>query len=120
MRVLVIDDESSVRRALLRAFQIKGHVVEASADAIEGETIWKSFEPDVVVLDILMPQVTGPQLLEKLSNYLKKTPTKVILISAYSGNYDMKVLKLKGANLFIEKPFSDIFTVVSQAEGLFK
>ena len=120
MKILIIDDEPSVSRALLRAFKAKNHDVRACIDAIEGEIEWRKFEPDIVVLDILMPKMTGPQLLEKLQSYIKQSSVKIILISAHSGDYDMKVLKLKGTDLFIEKPFVNIFDVVAKAEDLLK
>lgn len=120
MKVLIIDDESSVRRALQRAFSSKGHDVSVAIDAIEGENIWRDVLPDIVILDVLMPKMTGPQLLEKLKDFIKSNSVKIILISAYSGEFDTKRSESKGVNLFIEKPFENIFSVVDKAEELMK
>ncbi len=118
MKVLIIDDESSVRRALQRAFTSRGHQASVAIDAIEGESLWLVEKPEMVILDVLMPKMTGPQLLEKLKDFIKNYPVKVILISAYSGEFDTKQSLSKGANLFIEKPFENIFSVVDKAEEL--
>jgi len=118
LKVLIVDDESSVRRALQRAFTSKGHDVEVAIDAIEGEKIWRDSLPDIVILDVLMPKLTGPQLLEKLKDFISSSPVKIILISAYSGEFDTKQSQSKGVNLFIEKPFENIFSVVDKAEEL--
>ena len=72
----------------------------------------------MVVLDVLMPKMTGPQLLEKLKDFIKNSSVKIILISAYSGEFDTKLSVSKGAHLFIEKPFENIFSVVDKAEEL--
>jgi CheY-like chemotaxis protein len=68
-----------------------------------------------VFLDILMPGLSGPEVLQK--NPPRQT-TKVILMSAYSGEDTKKYTQL--ADLFIAKPFEDIFHVVERAQNLLK
>jgi len=118
MKVLIIDDEPSVRRALQRAFKAKGHEVHTAVDGIDGEEVWLKERPQIVILDVLMPKLTGPQLLEKLESLLNSYTVKIILISAYSGDFDTKESEAKGASLFIKKPFENIFSVVEKAEEL--
>ena len=115
MRVLVVDDEALVRRSLSRALQGRGHEVLEAGNGTEGLLIWRESKPDLVFLDVLMPGLTGPEVLKEIGEQNK---AKVILISAFSGEHNMQTAQQMGASLFIPKPFEDIFMVVKIAEGL--
>lgn len=115
MKILVVDDESLIRKSLSRAARSRGHdVLEANGGA-EGIKIWKKHQPDLVFLDVLMPKISGPQVLKEIA---EDDAAKVILISAYTGEYDLEKAKHLGADLFLPKPFEDIFEVVSKGEEL--
>ncbi len=114
MNVLVVDDESIVRLALKRALVNLGDTVFEAANGEEAIEIWGASSIDLVFLDVLMPRLTGPQVLEEIGEH----SAKVVLISAYTGEYNMQRAKNLGANLFIAKPFADIFEVVNQGRGL--
>jgi CheY-like chemotaxis protein len=115
MNVLIIDDEPLVRRSLGRALKSRGHETHEAEDGIKGLSAWKEFKPDLVFLDVLMPGMTGPQVLREIG---PERTGKVILISAFSGEHNMETATQMGANLFIPKPFDDIFAVVTLAESL--
>lgn len=115
MKILVVDDELLVRRSLSRVCAGRGHDVREAADGQEGIEIWREWKPDLVLLDVLMPKLTGPELLKRLT---KNEGAKVILMSAYTGSTDMEQARLAGADLFLPKPFHDIFAVIDQAEEL--
>lgn len=115
MKVLIVDDEPLVRRAICRAAQRRGHEVEEAEDGRKGLEKWLTFKPDLVYLDVLMPELNGPQVLEEMAG---KNQAKVILMSAYSGKYDVEKAQCIGASLFLEKPFDDIFKVIEMGEGL--
>jgi CheY-like chemotaxis protein len=116
MKVLIVDDEMLVRRSLRRVLESRGHFVTEAADGRQGLEIWREVQPELVILDVLMPGLTGPQVLSEVGTESK---AKVILISAYTGQYDLKKAKEMGADLFISKPFQNIFEVVDRAESLF-
>jgi len=115
MKVLVVDDETLIRRSLRRVFEAHGHVVSEAEDGQRGLEVWREQDPDIVILDVLMPRLTGPQVLAEMGPNLR---AKVILVSAYTGEYDLKKAKDLGAHLFIPKPFQNIFEVVDRAENL--
>lgn len=117
MKILIVDDEPLIRLSLSRAFKAKGHDVHVAENGIDGEKLWRDLQPEAVILDVLMPGLTGPQLIEKVKGSVKNS--KIILISAYAGEYNMESAKKLGADLFIPKPFTDIFSVVQKVEGLF-
>jgi two-component system, response regulator PdtaR len=115
MRLLIIDDEDLVRRSLRRAAESRGHIVSEANNGESGLSLWRAEDPDLVLLDVLMPRLTGPQVLRELGVPRK---AKVILISAYTGEYDLDKAKNLGADLFIPKPFHNIFDVIVTAEQL--
>jgi DNA-binding response OmpR family regulator len=115
MKVLIVDDEPLIRVSLARVFKAQGDTVDVAEDGLEGEKKWLTFQPDVVVLDVLMPGLSGPQLIEKVQ---AQTTAKIVLISAYAADYDMESIKKLGADLFIPKPFENIFDVVQKIRSL--
>lgn len=114
MKILIVDDEALVRRSLEKVFLREEFTVATAQDGLEGLEKWKSFNPDVVLLDVLMPGLTGPQLLQKIND----PNAKVILMSAYSGDYDLNSLKHLGVLDFISKPFGDVFEIVTRVKNL--
>jgi two-component system chemotaxis response regulator CheY len=115
MKVLIVDDEMLVRRSLRRVLESRGHQVLEAADGRQGLEVWRETRPELVILDVLMPGLTGPQVLAEMGQASK---AKVVLISAYTGEYDLKKAKEMGADLFISKPFQNIFEVADRAESL--
>jgi two-component system, response regulator PdtaR len=116
-KILVIDDEPLVRRSLKRALELKGFEVFEAVDGKQGLEVWKQTGPDLVFLDILMPGLTGPQVLSEIDPELRKD-SQVILISAYSGEYNLDSAKGLGADHFIPKPFADIFAIVKLVQEM--
>lgn len=115
MKVLVIDDETLVRRSLSRALRTKGHEVVEAVDGTEGLEMWKKNKPDLVFLDVLMPGLNGPEVLKEMGS---QRSGKVVLISAFAGEHNMETALQMGADMFLPKPFEDIFGVVKMAEEL--
>lgn len=115
MKVLVVDDEPLVRRSLEKALQLRKHHVLLAEDGRKGMEVWLKEKPDLVFLDILMPGLSGLQVLKEIGD--RKTG-KVILMSAYSGVHDQDAVQQMGADLFLAKPFEDIIEIVKRAEEL--
>jgi CheY-like chemotaxis protein len=118
MKILIVDDEPLVRKSLSRAFRAKGHEVVEAADGTEGFSCWLGCKPDLVLLDVLMPGMSGPELLKAMSTKGNGFIGRVILMSAYSGEHNVTTAQQMGADLFIPKPFDDVFALVAKAEEL--
>lgn len=113
MKVLIIDDEPLVRRSLEKVFSKTDHQVFTASDGTEGAKVWKEINLDGVVIDVLMPGLTGPEVIAEVA---PAASTAIILISAYSGDYDPDSVKQLGADIFIEKPFESIQDIVDSLE----
>lgn len=125
MKILIVDDEPLVRKSLGRAFKAKGHDVIEAVDGGEGLQRWtemlasRTTEPDIVLVDVLMPGLSGPELLHAIRPKLEGWRGRVILMSAYSGEHNVTTAQQLGADLFVPKPFDDVFALVKTAEELF-
>ncbi len=106
-KIFIVDDDPLVRRALVRAFQSFTCKVIETGESTKVLDIWKSSRPDILLLDVLMPGLSGPQILAQADRNLKLS-TKVVLMSAYSGVHN-EVQEDRTVNLFLTKPFEDIF-----------
>lgn len=102
MKLLIIDDEKSIRNTLKEILEFEGHDVEVAADGVEGFEKASSDNYDVIFSDIKMPNMDGMELLDKLGE--SNIDSSVIMISGH-GSIDSAVECIKkGAFDFIQKP----------------
>ena len=101
-KILVIDDERSIRNSMKDILQYEGYEVVLAENGMEGLVSVKSEKPDVVFCDIKMPKMEGIEVLERIKEFSADTP--VIMISGH-GTTDTAIEAIrKGAYDFIEKP----------------
>jgi len=89
-KILLIDDEEGTRALLVPALESFGFSVIVAASAMEGYKIAKSDGIDLILLDLMMPGVSGIELYEVLDLFLKKT--KVMVYSAYSVDVQKRII----------------------------
>jgi DNA-binding NtrC family response regulator len=101
-KVLIVDDEQSIRRAFRNILEMQEFQVEEAADGLEALAKVKQWKPDVLIMDIKMPKMDGMEALEKLQSLVPDLP--VIMISGHA-NIDTAVEAVrKGAFDFFAKP----------------
>lgn len=101
-RVLVVDDDRQIRRALSTALGGHGYEVEVAVDGTDALTRIATWNPDIVVLDLVMPNVDGFEVVRDARTW---TDVPIIVLSA-RGRFDDKVTALDlGADDYITKPF---------------
>ncbi len=101
-KILVVDDEAAMREVLQMRLQQWGYDVCLAEDGMEGKKMAESHEPDIVISDIIMPQISGMDLL-----LLLKTgdPDRPIILITAQATIDLAVDAIKqGAHDFITKP----------------
>jgi len=102
MKLLIIDDEKSIRNTLKEILEFEGHEVFLAADGAEGLALATSNNFEVIFSDIKMPNMDGMELLDKLSE--ANVESSVVMISGH-GSIDTAVECIKkGAFDFIQKP----------------
>ena len=101
-KILVVDDDPNISELLKVYFENEGYDVKNASDGVEGLSFFKIFEPDLVLLDIMLPKKDGWQVCREIREMSSKP---VIMITAKGEVFD-KVLGLElGADDFVVKPF---------------
>ena len=101
-KILVIDDDSVVSESIKTYFESEGYEVKVAQDGSEGVSFFKMYEPDIVLLDIMLPKKDGWQVCREIRELSSKP---IIMISAKNEVFD-KVLGLElGADDYLVKPF---------------
>jgi two-component system response regulator (stage 0 sporulation protein F) len=102
--ILVIDDEASIRTLLRGVLEDAGHRVIEAHDGKEALTIYHKKRPDLVIMDLLMPEVDGLEATLQLSR--EYVDTKIIAMTGAQGDRNfLDVAQLFGACRAFEKPF---------------
>jgi CheY-like chemotaxis protein len=104
--VLLIDDSTFLRRANERSLTKLGYRVITAADGEEGFRLAGEKLPDVIVLDLMLPKLGGPQLLQMLKESPRTAAIPVIVLSGLSQKNDQKLLA-GGAAAYLEKSTLD-------------
>ena len=102
-RVLVVDNDSSIREVLNRFLSERSFDVQTAADGVEALKSMATYQPDIVLLDIRMPEMDGIEALEKIVE--AGFDCGVIMISGAADHDVAKKTLLMGAADFICKPF---------------
>ncbi|MDZ4732951.1 MAG: response regulator [Nitrospirota bacterium] len=103
--ILIIDDEEIIRVLLRSALEEAGYEVTEAANGREGLALYRHRQTDLVITDILMPELNGLDMLLELTREFLHA--KVIAISGAGGEKNvLDVAKLLGARQTFQKPFS--------------
>lgn len=116
-KILVVDDEEKIRETLRGVLSDEGHEVEDAADGRSALEALRAGRPDLVILDVWLPEIDGITLLEEIK---KLHPDLPVVIICGHANIEAAVRATRlGAADFIEKPFSleALLTAISRALG---
>ena len=101
-KILIVDDDANISALLKMYFENEGYDVKLACDGVEGLSYFKMFEPDLVLLDIMLPKKDGWQVCREIREISAKP---IIMVTAKGEVFD-KVLGLElGADDFVVKPF---------------
>ncbi len=102
-KILVIEDEDSIRESLAFLLTKEGYQVEAVSSGTEAIDQFEKFNPDLILLDIMLPGLSGVEITKKIR---QTSQTPIIMLTAKDTELD-KVLGLEiGADDYVTKPFS--------------
>ncbi|MHB8342489.1 MAG: response regulator transcription factor [Mycobacteriales bacterium] len=106
MRILIVEDEAMLARALARGLTAEGFAVDVAHDGSEG--LWRASETcyDAILLDIMLPVMSGYEVLKRLRAADVWTP--VLMLTAKDGDYDQVDALDLGADDYLTKPFSQV------------
>jgi two-component system, OmpR family, response regulator len=104
VRVLLVDDEERLLGALRRGLAAEGFVVDTAATGPEGLQLARDGDFDVVVLDVMLPGLSGYEIVRRLRAESNWVP--VLMLSAKDGEHDQADALDDGADDYLTKPFS--------------
>jgi PAS domain S-box-containing protein len=105
-RILIVDDDRKILDLLLDLLQLEGYEVATAVDGSEAIDLALSFNPDIVVSDVVMPQVSGLELCRRLKEDPRSAYVPVLLISGLATSDDANIEGLHaGADDYLDLPF---------------
>lgn len=105
-RVLVVEDNELNLKLFCDLLRAHGFAVEPVRDGREAVARAREFEPDLVVMDIQMPHVTGLELIREMKLDTKLRIIPIMAVTAYAGREDEERIRAAGANAYVSKPIS--------------
>jgi DNA-binding response OmpR family regulator len=113
-RILIVDDNDDVRQLVAGVLSEEGHKVQIAAGGASALEAMRRDAPDVLILDIMMPEVDGYTVLKTMSDEGIKKRTKVLVLTAKTAENDWVRGYRLGADTYLTKPF----TVDDLVDGL--
>jgi len=115
-RVLIIDDQASIRSILSTLLKDNGYYVEAAESGQAGLEVYTRFKPAVILLDLKMPGIDGMEVMEVLDKQMK-ADSKTIIMTAHGEVRSAVEAMKKGAFDYLEKPFDndELLAIISRA-----
>jgi len=104
-KVLIVEDEEILLAALKEELSSGGYDIEGAMDGVEGLEKVKTFKPELILLDLLMPKMDGLDVLKNLRKNKPTSATPVLVLTASATPTTMEKLKSLNVGGYIIKPF---------------
>lgn len=105
-KVLVVDDEPNVLRSLVQYLTIEEFTVETASNGQEALEKVGTFQPELILLDVMMPGMDGFEVLDKVKEMPGHSDTPVIMLTAKDQSSDVLKGYQSGATSYLVKPFN--------------
>lgn len=101
--ILIVDDDAAVRNIVRQVLTLEGYAVLEAATGREGVHAWEQHAPQLIILDIIMPQMSGLQVLEHIR---QNSDTPIVMLTRKTSEDDKVHAFELGADDYLSKPFS--------------
>ena len=116
-RILIADDEPAITTSLEFLFSKEGYETRIAQDGEEALQSARAFQPDLIVLDLMLPRLSGLEVCRALRADPRQTRLKVLMLSARGSTSDVERGKAAGVDVYQVKPFST-HDLLAQVRGL--
>ena len=103
-RVLIVDDDADSADLLVQLLELRGHLARSVNSAADAITTAAEFQPEVAILDVGLPDMSGYELAQLLRNCEGLAQCKLIAVTGYSGEAVLARSKMAGFDLHLVKP----------------
>ncbi len=118
-RILAVDDDPVIQRLLAVNLEMEGYEVEVASDGEEAVAKARSWQPDVMLLDVMMPKKDGWQVAAELQEDPHCRNVKIVFLSARAQDSDVQRGSELGVAAYVTKPFDpiDLLELVEELVG---
>jgi two-component system alkaline phosphatase synthesis response regulator PhoP len=106
MTILIIDDNPSMHFIMRTALEFRGYDVISARDGIEGLKIAREKQPDLIILDFVIPKLTGFHLCKMLRESKETSSTPILLVSSKADKVGDKFIQMFNITDYLQKPFT--------------
>ncbi len=110
-KILLAEDEDVLRMLVVDSLEDEGHDIDEASDGMEALDYVKRYEYDLVLMDYMMPGMTGWEVIKEIRQMPEKRKVKILMLSAKSQKSDQEQVLQEGADYFMAKPFSPLALV---------
>ncbi|MHC0036866.1 response regulator transcription factor [Pseudoneobacillus sp. C159] len=107
-RILLAEDEEIIRMLIMDTLEDEEYQVDEAADGEEAMKLFAEDKYDLLILDYMMPGLTGIEVIEKVREGHHNQTVKILMLSAKSQQYEQDKILSVGADEFMAKPFSPL------------
>lgn len=118
-KILIVDDEQDIVETLVFMLKQKGYECISANDGEEGLKLAKDEEPDLIILDVMMPKINGYKICRLLKYDARYKKIPIVMITARGQEQDKAIGEETGADEYITKPF-EFSTVIEKIEKYLK
>ena len=104
-RILLVDDDREIIESMRVALEASGYTILVARDGNQGLALAEREDPDLVILDMMMPKRSGFLVLEKLRR-TRSVPMRIIMVTANEGSRHKAYAEMLGVDDYIRKPFA--------------
>ncbi len=104
-RILLVDDDADIVESIRAALEANGYQVFVAKDGNQGLVMAEKEDPDLIILDMMMPKRSGFLVLERLRR-TRRVPVRIIMITANEGSRHKAYAEMLGVDDYIRKPFA--------------
>ena len=110
-KILLAEDEDVLRMLVVDSLEDEGHDIDEASDGMEALDYVKRYEYDLILMDYMMPGMTGWEVIKEIRQMPEKRKVKILMLSAKSQKSDQEQVLQEGADYFMAKPFSPLALV---------
>ena len=107
-RVLIVDDDKVIQQLLEVNLELEGYDIQTASDGEEALDKVRSFRPDLILLDVMMPKLDGREVCRRIKADPETKDTPVIFLSARAQDMDVSSGLELGASAYVTKPFDPV------------
>ncbi len=119
-KVIIVEDDPLMARIYARVFTYGGYDVKIAGDGEEGLTLIRENEPDVAILDVMMPKMNGLDLLAKIKADIATAKTKVVMLTNLNNQEEIANAYRMGAAKYLVKSEQDPHKVLEEVNEILR